>query len=117
MESDDNKPLTRGDFKAEMAKHEAVESADNRHLLETFMSAFPNGELAPHREYHQAKINAANAEKAAEESRKKMYDAAISKIADRGIEGIFGVAKILVVIGLAALALKMGVAIPAWLIK
>ena len=113
----DDKPVTMGDLKKAFADHEAIEKANGEAQLERFMAAFPDGDPIPHRAYHQAKIDAAKAEKAAEESRKKMYDTAISKIAEKGIEGIFGVAKILVVIGLATLALKLGWAFPSWLAK
>jgi len=117
MSEIDSQPLTLGDFKGLMSAHEANEATMKQAMVAEFMSAFPNGDPLPHREYHQAKINAANAEKEAEISRKKMYEAAINKITEKGIEGVFGVAKILFVIAIAALAVKLGVALPAWLIK
>lgn len=115
--TEDDKPLTLGTFKTLMSAHEAKEVADKRQMVDEFMSAFPNGDPLPHREYHQAKINAANAEKEAEVSRKRMYDAAVSKIMEKGIEGVFGVAKILIVVAIVSLALKFGISIPAWLVR
>jgi len=113
----DSQPLTLGDFRSLMSVHETNEAQMKAEIVAEFMSAFPDGDPHPHREYHQAKINAANAEKEAEISRKKMYEAAVTKIAEKGIEGVFGVARILVVIALVTLAVKFGIALPAWLIK
>ena len=103
--SDDNAPVTKGDLKRAFIDHEAVEKANQEEQLATFMAGFPNGDPVPHREYHEAKIRAAKAEE-------RFWSMAQEKVVEKGIEGIFGALKIVVILALTGLAMKFGLALP-----
>jgi len=103
--SSDNAPLTRGDFKILMVEHEAKEEKSQLDQLKTFMSAFPGGDPLKHCEFHQAKIDAAQAEK-------RFWEIAQGKALEKGIEGIFGVLKIVFLLAVTTVAFKFGLKIP-----
>ena len=99
--SDDNLPLTRGDLKA----HEERENAAMEALMTRFLSAFPEGDSASHCEYHKQLIKAAKAEE-------RFWETAQTKAIERGIDGIFGVIKIVVLLAVTGLFLKLGLTLP-----
>lgn len=101
--SSDAAPLTRGDFKILMTEHEAKEEKNQEERLAKFMSAFPGGDPVKHCQFHQAKIDAAVAEK-------RFWEIAQGKVVEKGIEGIFGVLKIVVLLTLTGAAVKLGLA-------
>lgn len=103
--SSDNAPLTRGDFKILLAEFERSEAQRRLELAEKFMSAFPGGDPVGHRQFHDAKIESAQAEK-------RFWEIAQGKALEKGIEGIFGALKIIVLLALTGLAFKLGLAIP-----
>lgn len=103
--SDDNDPVTKGDLKRAFAEHEAVEKTCSDAQLATFMAAFPDGDPIPHRAYHEAKIKAAQAEE-------RFWSMAQEKVVEKGIEGIFGALKIVVILALTGVAMKFGLALP-----
>lgn len=101
----DDSPITKSDLKRAFEEHEAVEKANSEEQLMRFMSGFPNGDPLPHREYHEAKIRAAQAEE-------RFWAIAQQKVIEKGIEGIFGALKIVVILALTGLAMKFGLALP-----
>lgn len=103
--TDDEKPLTRGDFKGLMVDHEKNDQVRQEEQLAKYMSAFPGGDPVKHCEYHQHKIDAAKAEQ-------RFWELAQGKVVEKGIEGIFGALKIVVMLALAGLAMKLGLSIP-----
>ena len=103
--SDDEKPLTRGDFKELMTAHEATENSARAVDMQRFLSAFPAGDPIKHCEYHMAKIKAAEAEQ-------RFWELAQGKAIERGIEGLFGALKVVVTLALTAVAFKLGLKLP-----
>lgn len=76
----------------------------------------PGGQTQPHKSYHQSLIDAAEAQKIAEEERAKMYQAMTTKIIDRGIEGIFGALRVIFLLAAGAFLLKYGIKVPNWIL-
>lgn len=98
------------------AKHEKREIENLERRIDEFRHELvPEGKTFPHKDYHQSLMDAAEAQKEAEQERAKMYRMAQTQIVTKGIEGVFGLLRVLVLIGLAALALKLGFKIPEWL--
>ncbi len=98
------------------ASHELREQELVDKRLEQFRHEMvPDGKTRPHKDYHQTLIDAARAAENAEQERAKMYVAMQAKIIEKGIEGVFGTLKILVLLGIGALALKLGIKVPDWL--
>lgn len=110
--------LIKGVVDVAFAKYEsrAIENLERR--FEEFRHEIvPEGKTFPHRDYHQSLMDAAAAQKEAEQERAKMYRMAQTQIITKGIEGMFGLLRALVLIGLAALALKIGMKVPDWLMS
>ena len=100
-----------------LVEHEERERSNFDRALEEFCAELvPGGDPKPHRDFHQAKIDAAKAEKEAEESRKRFYDAMFSKLVEKGIDGFFGILRALVVLGFVWMGLKFGYRIPDWIV-
>lgn len=105
QENRDKEPLTRRDFELFMAGHEQNEADQKKAMLDKFMSAFPGGDPVPHCNYHQSKIDAAKAEQ-------RFWELAQAKIVEKGIEGIFGAIKIVVILAITGAAYKLGLTLP-----
>lgn len=89
-------------FERMIAKHEAREDANWDARM---TRAFPGGDFDAHRAYHQDLIDAA-------QEQKKFWLAAQTKLLEKGIDGLFAVLKIVLVLALAGLAVKVGIAVP-----
>lgn len=74
----------------------------------------PGGDAYPHREYHQRKLDAAKAEQEAWEARKRVYEMMVSRLASRGLEGAVNLLWVLIILGLMAVAAKLGFSFPDW---
>lgn len=103
--NDDEKPLTRGDFKVLMVEHENKDISRQDLQIVKFMSAFPGGDPVKHCEYHQSKIDAAKAEQ-------RFWELAQGKLVEKGIEGIVGAIKIVIILAITGAAYKLGVTLP-----
>lgn len=103
--TDDDKPLTRKDFRLLMGTHETNDVARQEAQMKKFMSAFPGEDPIKHCEFHQAKIDAAKAEQ-------RFWELAQGKAVEKGIEGLFAVIKIVVLLAVTGLAYKLGLTIP-----
>ena len=106
----DDQPLTLADFKKLMAEHEQKECLLKKEMLDEFMSAFPDGDPLPHRQYHQSKIDAAKAEK-------DFWVAAKMKLVEHGISGLVKVIWIVMGLALFGLSVQLGLKLPgisAW---
>ena len=85
-----------------VAQHEACEG---RMWDERIRRAFPEGDIDAHCAYHQDLIDAAHAQK-------QFWVAAQTKLMEKGIDGLFSVLKIVLMLAFAGLAVKVGVALP-----
>lgn len=85
-----------------IAEHEVTERGMWDDLIHR---AFPNDDPESHCSYHQDLIDAAA-------EQKKFWIAAQTKLLEKGIDGLFGVLKIVLVLALAGLAVKVGIALP-----
>lgn len=95
--------------------HEVREKASQEaSLKELLNSLVPGGDAAPHREYHQMKINAAKAAKETEEAKKKLYEALFRLVAEKSLDGLARVIRGLFWIAVIAGLAKLGVVLPAW---
>lgn len=72
---------------------------------EFYKSAFPGGDPVKHREYHEAKIDAARAEQ-------RFWETASKAAIENSVEGLFGALKIIIALALTGLAFKLGLALP-----
>ena len=82
-------------------EHEEREREMSEELRKEFFNAFPNGDLDGHRQYHEAKIRAAQAEEA-------FWQAARSEALKQGMAGVFAGIKWVVILALVGLAYKFG---------
>ena len=103
--SEDDKPLTLGAMRLIMSQHEEFEAARLKEKYDAIMSAFPDSDGQAHREYHQELINAAKEQKI-------FWQTAQARLIERGIDGMFGVLKIVLMLALAGAAVKFGIALP-----
>lgn len=101
----DDQPLTLSDFKMLMAEHEGREAELKNDMLIKFMSAFPEGDPVPHRDFHQKKIDAAKAEQ-------EFWEAAKVEVFKRGLGGFFHVIWIIGGLALLGLSVKFGFSLP-----
>lgn len=86
----------------------AREEKEGKMLELAMQRAFPDGDLESHRNYHQAKIDAAEAEK-------EFYQTLKLRLAEAGVLGILRIVMWLLVVGFSAIfAAKLGF-LPAFL--
>ena len=83
-------------------EHEEREREMSEELRKEFFGAFPNGDLAGHCAYHNAKIKAAQAEE-------RFWESARTEALKHGISGIIAVIKFVLILGVVSLAYKFGV--------
>ena len=98
----DDQPLTLGEFRRLMAEHEDREREMKASIL---ADAFPNGELLPHKAFHQSRIDAAKAER-------EFWEVAKVEVFKRGVGGVMHVLWIVAGLALLGLSVKLGVPIP-----
>lgn len=84
------------------AEHEVKEQLWISQLRNTFAGAFPNGDMAGHRMFHERRIEAAKAEEA-------FWRAAKEEGVKRGVGILFEAIKIVMLLSLLGLAYKMGI--------
>ena len=94
----------------------AAESLRNT-IKELLLSLVPEGDPAPHRAYHQAKVEAAMAAREAEEAKRRLYEYLFRVVAEKSLEGLARVFKVLFWLGLLAVFAKFGLIVPAWMEK
>ena len=85
-----------------MARHFEAHEERERALWE---QAFPGGDLEAHRTYHQGLINAA-------EEQKRFWEDARRILLSKGIDGLFSVLKIVLMLAVVGAAAKLGLALP-----
>jgi hypothetical protein len=85
-----------------IAQHEIRE---NQMWDERIARSFPDGDMDAHCDYHQDLIDSAQAQK-------QFWVAAQTKLMEKGIDGLFSVLKIVLMLAVAGLAVKVGVALP-----
>lgn len=95
------KPVTYEEVVALFAEHEALE----KEMHDMLLTAFPNGDLSGHCDYHQSKIEAAKAEK-------EFWDTAKKAVITNGVTGAFSLLKILLMLAFLGLFAKYGIVIP-----
>jgi len=103
--TDDEKPLTRGDFKLLMIEHEQRDSERQQERYKQFMKAFPKEDVDGHCAYHQKKIDAAEAEK-------RFWLSAEAHLLSKGIDSLFSALKIILLLALTGAAYKLGIPLP-----
>ena len=100
------------------AAHEHREALTLRDTVNELLYALvPGGDPLPHRDYHQAKVEAAQAAREAEEAKRRLYEYLFRVVAEKSLEGLARVFRILFWLALLALFAKFGVIIPAWMEK
>lgn len=95
------RPVTLEEVEKLFAEHEQRESEMHR----VFLSAFPNGDLSGHCDYHQSKIEAAKAEK-------EFWDTAKKAVITNGVTGAFSLLKIVLMLAVLGLFAKYGIVVP-----
>lgn len=99
--TDPTAPVTFADLEDLFAKHEENE----RKMHDEIMSAFPNGDVKGHCDYHNSKIEAAKAEK-------EFWDCAKQEIMKRGVGALFHLVWIVGCLALLGMSVKYGFALP-----
>lgn len=98
-----------------LAEHEEREQARYDSSMEKLRHELvPDGKPAPHKEYHQRKLDAAKAEQEAWETRKLMYEAVISRLAAKGLDGAVNLLWVIILMGLLAVTARLGFSLPDW---
>lgn len=98
-------PVTNDDLDEALRLHSEEEREYYNQLIAKIMDAFPDGDLAAHRQYHSSKIEAAKAEK-------EFWMAAKQELMRRGISGMLHLLGLIFLLALAGAAAKYGIALP-----
>ena len=100
------------------SEHEQREASALKETVSELLRALvPGGDPIPHRDYHQAKVEAAQAAREAEEAKRRLYDYLFSVVAEKSLEGLARVFRVLFWLGLLAVFAKFSIIIPAWMEK
>ena len=115
---DEVEEIVKRTVQAAFADHEARE-IDNieKRIAKLRDDLVPDGRAQPHKDYHQSLIDAAEAQKLAEEERARLCKTLGTKIIDKGIEGVFGALKVLFLLGVGAFLVKYGIKVPSWVLS
>ena len=98
--------------------HEQREASALKDAMgELLLALVPGGDPLPHREYHQAKIEAATAAREAEEAKRRLYEYLCRVVAEKSLEGLARVFKVLFWLALLAIFAKFGIILPTWMEK
>lgn len=98
--------------------HEQREASALKDTVNELLYALvPGGDPLPHREYHQAKVEAARAAREAEDAKRRLYEYLFRVVAEKSLEGLARVFKVLFWLALLAVFAKFGIIIPAWMEK
>lgn len=97
-------PVTSDDLDEALAIHSEEERKYVNSLVDTVMSAFPDG-VKSHCDYHKSKIEAAKAEK-------EFWDTAKKEVIKRGVGGFLSLLGILFVLAMLGASAKYGISIP-----
>lgn len=93
-------------FARAMVEHERRSRENVESAIEALKhDLVPNGDLRPHKDYHQAKVDAAKAEQ-------EFWNAAKMKLVENGVGAILAVLKIVLGLALVGLMLKLGMKLP-----
>lgn len=96
-------------------EHEKREAESLKNTIkELLLSLVPEGDPAPHRAYHQAKVEAAKAAKEAEDAKRKLYEYLFRILTEKTAEGLVRVIRILFWIAVIAGLAKLGIVLPSW---
>ena len=118
--------LSRGDVEeivktalaGAFSEHEQREASALKETVSELLHALvPGGDPLPHRDYHQAKVEAAQAAREAEEAKRRLYDYLFRVVAEKSLEGLARVFRVLFWLGLLAVFAKFGIIIPNWMEK
>lgn len=96
--------------------HEGREKANVRSEIDALLkSLVPHGDPKPHHDYHMAKLKAAIAQRQAEDARRKLYEALLKIVLEKGVEGVFKALGILFWLSVMGLLVFLGKGVPEWL--